>query len=196
MFFSSYKSNHPIEGELVTIRGHSKYDRALKVMKRYEEKVEPIAEFKGKVTELRQAYLDCIDAETGELLPRQKIEIFDFWPSEGDTCCVIMGPYLDWLAMELYPALKGCSRTQMETLHFKACEKTRRTTEQLLQKHVVRTIESAGTSAIAVVINQSGRVFKMPARCLAVEHKADRRTSSESQQLKNMEQLSLLGEAA
>ena len=189
MFFSSNTPNLPQEGEFVTIRGHSTHDRAFKVVSRYKEKVQTIIEIAGTLKPMHQVYLDCVDAETDEPLPRQKVEIFDFWPSEGDTCCVIMGPYLDWLALELYPHKKGCSRIEMQELHFKACEKTKRTTEDLIEKHVVRQIEGIGTSAVAVVRNESGRVFKMPARCLAVLHKADKRNSSQSQQAKDMEQL-------
>ena len=178
---------------MVTIRGHSKYDRAFKIVKRYKEKVQVVIEIEGTLKPMHQFWVDCVDAETNEELPRQKVEIFDFWPSQGDTCLVIMGPYLDWLALELYPWVVDVGKIKMQELHFKAMEKTERRTEDLLQKHVVNLIEGVGTSAVAVVTNESGRQFKMPARCLAVLHKCDRRTSSQSEQVK---QMSLLEESA
>lgn len=184
MFFSSDKENLPRIGELICIRGSTSNERPYRLDRRIHDK------------ETGQVFVECTDIATGQQMPRCKVEPFSFWPAQGDTVLIIMGPYLDWLALTQSPFYKGSSKVQMQNLHFRACQKTKRTTEDLLQKHTVVNLDGENADSMAAVENESGRLFKCPLRCLAVLKKADRRSDSQFDQLERAKQMNLLGDAA
>ncbi|EKU98176.1 hypothetical protein Lepto7375DRAFT_7437 [Leptolyngbya sp. PCC 7375] len=183
MFFSSDKDNLPRIGELICIRGSTHHERPYRVTSR-------------SMDNGGQVYVDLIDIATGQQMPRCKVEPFSFWPSQGDTVLIIMGPYLDWLALSIFPHRKGCSRLALQQLHFVACQRTQRTTTDLCQKHIVSQIEGHGVDQMAALTNEDGRDFKCPMKVLAVLHKKDRRSDSQFDQLERAKQMNLLEEAA
>ncbi len=179
MFFSTDKNNLPRIDELICIRGDSSHERPYRVVDRMINK------------ENHQAYVDLVDITTSQQMPRCKVEPFSFWPMTGDTVLIVMGPYLDWLAEQLKIAQDSHKRNRIKQIEarFKACEVASKTTEELLQKHVIELTEGAGLDAMAAVRNESNRLFKCPVKCLAVLEKKDRRTDSRSAQ---KQQLNLL----
>lgn len=193
MFFSSNKKNLPRVGELVCIRGSSVHERPYRIVSRTRESVQAVIEIAGKAQSLHQVYIDVVDVTTGEAMERCQVERFSFWPSVGDKCLLVMGPYQDWLVAKIFPHRKGCGYIEMQQLHFAVCKETKRSTEEMLQTHTVLRAEGEGVDAMAAVQNESGRIFKMMLKHLCVLEKADRRTDSQSVQ---EGQLSLLEESA
>lgn len=173
MFFSTDKSNLPQIGELIRIRGDSNHDRPYRVVDRFLSK------------EDGQVYVDLIDDSTNKEMERCNVEIFSFWPMQGDTVLIIMGPYMDWLAEKLQIAKSQRSRSNLQRVQdrFRACEVASKTTEELMQKHTLELVEGAGVNAIGAVKNEAGRLFQCPLRCLAVLNKSNKRTDSRSVQL-------------
>ena len=172
MFFSTDKSNLPQIGELICIRGDSNHDRPYRVVNRFLRKTDG------------QIYVDLIDDSTNQKMERCKVENFSFWPMQGDTVLIIMGPYMDWLAEQLQIA-KEQKRSNLERVQdrFRACKVASKTTDELMQKHTLELVEGAGVTAVGAVRNESGRLFKCPLFCLAVLNKSDKRTDSKSMQL-------------
>ncbi|NEZ67788.1 hypothetical protein D0962_34385 [Leptolyngbyaceae cyanobacterium CCMR0082] len=182
MFFSTDKDNLPRIGELICIRGSDKHDLPYRVTDRMIEK------------ESGQVYVDLIDIATGQKMPRCKVEPFSFWPAQGDTVLIIMGPYLDWLAEQIGVAKKSGKRNRIKQIEnrFRACEAASKTTDQLCQEHILELVEGE----IGAVKRKGGDLFKCPLRCLAVLKKADRRSDSRFDQLERAKQMNLLEEAA
>ena len=183
MFFSTDKDNLPRIGELICIRGSDKHDRPYRVTDRMIKKDDG-----------GQVYVDLIDIATGEQMPRCKVEPFSFWPAQGDTVLIIMGPYLDWLAEQIGVAQKTGKRNRIKQIEsrFRACEVASKTTEQLCQEHILELVEGD----MGAVKRKGGDLFKCPLRCLAVLKKADRRSDSQFDQLERAEQMNLLEHAA
>lgn len=173
MFFSTDTSNLPSIGELICIRGSVKNDRPYRVIGRSLNK------------EDGQVYVDVIDDSTNENMDRCKVEIFSFWPMQGDTVLIIMGPYMDWLAKQLQVAKNQNNRTNLQRVQdrFRACELASKTTDELMQKHTLELVEGTGVTAMGAVRNENGRLFRCPLKCLAVLNKKDRRTDSKAVQL-------------
>lgn len=181
MFFSSDRENLPRKGELVCIRGSTDHERPYQLLARYMD-------------EQGQVLIDLLDIETQVEMSRCKVEPFAYWPTQGDTVLIIMGPYLDWLAQQLKVASASGKRNRLKQIQarFRACEVASKTVEQLCQEHTLELVEGP----MGAVRRKGGELFKCPVKCLAVLKKADRRSDSEFDQLERAKQMDLLEDAA
>ena len=182
MFFSTNAPNLPRVGECVRIKGSVEHDRPYEVMGRAKDKAT------GQV---------WFDVQFEGKSHRFKAEQLDFWPSEGDTVLIAMGPYLDWLARQLNVGEWSGDRLKQIQARFQACQKAGKTTEQLCQNHYLDAVEGIGVEQMGGVRRKGGDLFLIPVRCLFVLEKKDRRTDSKiAQETIMAEQLNLLGDAA
>ncbi len=85
MFFSSDLKACARKGEFVTIRGSSSYHLPYEVARRFKRK-----------DKLDQVYFELVN-ELGAVMEPKKVEVFSFWPAEGDTVLFSIREYLDWL---------------------------------------------------------------------------------------------------
>lgn len=182
MFFSTDKDNLPRIGELICIRGSTAHEKPYCITDRLLNK------------ENGQVYVDLVDVDTGQQMSRCKIEPFAYWPTQGDTVLIIMGPYLDWLAQQLKVASVSGKRNRIKQIQarFRACEVASKTVDELCQEHTLELVEGP----MGAVRRKGGDLFKCPVKCLAVLKKADRRSDSEFDQLERARQINLLEDAA